>query len=107
MDDRFDQQDINTNKYIALVGYILFFIPLLVAKDSRYATYHANQGLILLICTVGVNFILTLIPFFGWMLVPLHGMCMLILFIIGVMNAVSGKAVPLPVIGNFTIIQHR
>ncbi|MCR8643162.1 hypothetical protein NV379_10870 [Paenibacillus sp. N1-5-1-14] len=107
MDDRFDQQDIESNKMISLVGYILFFIPLLAAKDSKYATYHANQGLMLLICAVAGNFVLGLIPFIGWMLIPLFSLFILVLFIIGISNAVTGKAVPLPLIGQFTIIKHR
>ena len=44
----YDTQDIQTNKVWAALSYvgILFILPLLVnGGQSRYAKYHANQGL--------------------------------------------------------------
>ena len=39
-------KDIEDNKVIAALAYIIFFLPLIVAKDSEFGKFHANQGLI-------------------------------------------------------------
>ena len=47
----FDPDDIAKNKVYAVLAYftILVLIPIFIAKDSKYARYHANQGLVLLL----------------------------------------------------------
>ena len=49
--DEFSPEDINKNKAVAIVAcfWILFFVPLVAAKDSGFAKFYANQGLILFI----------------------------------------------------------
>ncbi|OGZ35867.1 MAG: hypothetical protein A2V60_01040 [Candidatus Portnoybacteria bacterium RIFCSPHIGHO2_01_FULL_39_19] len=89
------------NTGMAIVAYIIFFIPLLTdAKNDPFVKYHVKQGLILFIGYVIEMFVGT-IPFFGWIITPLLGVILFILFIIGIMNAINGKEKPLPVIGRF------
>lgn len=100
-----DAADVEKNKGLAIVAYIIFFIPLLAAKDSRFAMYHANQGLLLLITAVVLNMLGGIIPIIGWFLImPLGNLFVFVLFIIGIVHAASGKAQPLPLIGKFSII---
>ena len=40
----FEQADIDNNKTMAGLAYIIFFLPLLVCPQSKYARFHANQG---------------------------------------------------------------
>lgn len=98
------QEDIQTNKWIAIVAYIVFFVPLLAAKDSRYALYHANQGLLLLLTTIAANVVLGLIPLIGVWLIPLANLGLLALIVVGVLHAAYGLMRPLPVIGTFLTI---
>lgn len=101
-----DEADIEKNKGIAAVAYILFFIPLLAAKDSRYAMYHANQGLLLLLLAIAINVIGGIIPFIGWFLIlPLGNLFVFILFVLGLVNALQGRTKPLPLIGGIEIIK--
>lgn len=97
--------DIEKNKTIAAVSYILFFLPLLIeeSKHSKFALYHANQSLLLLVAAVAGNIILPIIPVLGWILWPFFGIAIFVLWIIGLMNALNGKMKPVPVIGNFNI----
>ncbi|WP_338075688.1 hypothetical protein [Chengkuizengella sediminis] len=98
--------DVEDNKIWAVLAYFLFFLPLLTAKDSKFAMYHANQGLILLIFAVAVNVIGTFIPILGWLLIiPFGNLAVIIYVIIGIINSASGKTKPLPLIGNFDIIK--
>ncbi|NGZ77300.1 DUF4870 domain-containing protein [Saccharibacillus alkalitolerans] len=91
-----ESRDVEDNKTIAALAYILFFLPLLAARSSRFAMYHANQGLLLLLVLIAGNLVLGFIPFIGWMLFPLFYVAGLVYLVIGIMNAVNGKMQPLP-----------
>ncbi|NOU93548.1 hypothetical protein GC093_09995 [Paenibacillus sp. LMG 31456] len=100
-----DPADVNANKWIGVLAYILFFLPLIAAKDSRFAMYHANQGLVLLILGIVCNIVLGLIPVIGWILLPLANLASLVLAILGIIQAANGQLKPLPLIGSITIIK--
>ena len=99
-----DAQDAEKNKGMAVIAYIVFFIPLLTdAKDSPFAKFHVKQGLILLLfCIAGsiISSVLTVV-LIGLLLGPIVALATLVLFIIGIMNAVNGKMKELPYIGQF------
>lgn len=103
--------DAEKNKAMAIVGYIiplLFFIPLLSeeSKNSPFAKFHANQQLVLLISAVIVNIVGTIIPILGWFIIlPLGCIALLVIAIIGIINAAKGEMKKLPVIGGFEIIK--
>jgi len=102
-----EQTDAADNKAMAVLAYILFFIPLLAAKHSKFAMYHANQGLVLLLALVAVNIVSAIIPLIGWLLIgPLGNLALFVLAIIGILNALGGRCKPLPLIGGFRLIQH-
>lgn len=101
-----DQTDIDKHKGVAALGYIIFLIPILAARDSRYAMYHANQGLVLLLVAVAINIIGMVIPIIGWLLIaPLGTIGVLILAIIGILHAVNGQSKPLPLIGGIKLLK--
>lgn len=95
------KQDSKKNTGMAIVAYIIFFIPLLTdAKDDPFVKYHVKQGLILFIGYV-CEMIVGVFPFIGWLIAPLLGIFLFVLLIIGIVNAVNGKEKPLPIIGKF------
>ncbi|MFA7253359.1 MAG: hypothetical protein WC107_02285 [Patescibacteria group bacterium] len=91
-------RDIEENKALAALSYIwiLFLVPLLLKRDSTFAQYHAKQGLILFLVWTIIGFIFWL-PIIGWLL----GLGVIILFVIGMINALTGKMQPLPIIGKY------
>lgn len=105
----FTQEDIDANKSMGIVAYFIFFIPLLVesSKNSPYAKFHVNQGLLIVLAAIAVNVIgtLTTIILIGFLILPLGGIAVFILWVIGLMNAINGVAKPLPFIGQFTLIK--
>ncbi|MBD9094049.1 MAG: zinc ribbon domain-containing protein, partial [Bacteroides oleiciplenus] len=120
----FEKKDIEENKVMAILAYfgILVFIPILAAKESKFARYHANQGLILFMALVGwsiADYILTAILrtllWRGMGLWEIYSLCgtilnlvyfvFTILAIIGIVNALNGKAKELPVIGKYKILK--
>lgn len=89
------------NVGMAVVAYILFFVPLLTdAKDDPFVKYHVKQGLVLFITAMVINI-------FSWGILPvmifaqLLQVGIIILAILGIINAVHGKKEPLPLIGQF------
>ena len=100
----YDAQDIEKNKAMALLAYIIFLIPLLAAKDSKFARFHTNQGLVLFLCGI-IASVVAVIPVIGWIVAPIAGLVITVLAIIGIINALNGKAKELPVIGKFKILK--
>lgn len=85
-----------------LLGIIGFVLVLLARKKDAYATYHAKQSLVLAICWVIVYVVGMALPFIGWFVIwPLGNLVLIILWVIGMINAFSGKQKPLPLIGQF------
>ena len=98
-------EDIEKGKTMAGLSYFLFFLPLLACPDSKYARFHANQSLLLLITSIAGNVILGIIPVIGWMLLPVFGVAILVLVVMGLINGFGGKVKQLPIIGKFTILK--
>ena len=106
----FDKQDIESNKVMALLCYIgiLWLIPMLAAKDSKFAQYHVNQGIVLTLGSLVVSvacFIIVLIPILGWIVAPIAGLIPTAMMILGIVNVCQGKAKELPFIGSYRILK--
>jgi len=104
-----DPNDAEQNKGMAIIAYLLFFVPLLTGdhKKSPFVMYHTNQGTVLFIFAVGgwiVSSILMII-LIGALLGFVVGIASLVFLIIGIINVVNGRMKPLPLIGKFTIIK--
>lgn len=97
--------DIDKNRTMAILAYILFLIPLLAAKDSKFAMYHANQGLVLFIVAVAVHVISSFIPFFGALIAGLASLGALVFIVLGIITASNGEMKPLPLIGGVTLLK--
>ena len=105
--DSFDPEDVRSHKGMSILAYIgiLVLIPILAAKDSPFARYHSNQGLILLILGIIVSILSRLPGFLGGLLGGVGGLIVFIFFIIGIVNAANGRAKELPIIGQFRLLK--
>ena len=100
----YDPADIKANKLMAILSYlgILILIPLFLAKDSKFAKFHVNQGIIVLILDLIVwLFSRVNHGLITWIL----NIIVLIYIIIGIVNAAGGKAKELPFICKFRILK--
>ena len=102
--------DTEKNKPMAIIGYIipiLFFIPLVTdAKNSPFAKFHANQQLDLLLAAVVINIVGGVVPFLGWFIIlPFGSIFLIIVAIMGIVNAAKGTMKKLPLIGGINIIK--
>lgn len=96
-----------SNTIMAVIAYILFFVPLLTgdAKKDAFVKYHTKQGLVLFLLVVLLNVINWIVPFYFWWTINwLLSLGTLVLLIIGISNAIGGKQQPLPLIGKYADI---
>ena len=119
-------QDAQANKTMAILAYIVFFVPLITGdhRKSPFVKYHVNQGLLLFIVNAAYSFLYIFLTsvvkvrhdYFGIVYYSTPGWLSVILYIpylaiaglcvMGILNAVNGKMKPLPVIGDkITIIK--
>jgi len=103
--EAFDPKDVEQNKGMAIIAYLLFFIPLIAAKDSKFALFHANQGLTLFLAALAVNVVLGIIPILGWILLPFANLAILLLVVLGIVAAAQGRVKELPIIGQYTLLK--
>jgi uncharacterized membrane protein len=101
-----DTKDIEDNKVYAILAYIgiLCLVPILAAKDSKFAQFHANQGLVLFICGIAGS-IFARIPIFGWIIYPVVSIGIIVLAIMGIVSASKGEMKELPIIGSIKILK--
>jgi uncharacterized membrane protein len=112
-----DPNDASENKAMAILAYLLFFIPLLTGahKTSPFAKFHTNQGTVLFVTAVvyGVAYgiltaILAFIPYLGFLLISLLSIASFwvpVFAVIGIINAAGGKMSPLPLIGQLRLVK--
>ncbi len=116
MTDQFAPADINENKNAATIAVIppLFWVPLVSnSKDSPFAKFYANQGLILLIAYFVLEFVNAIMHALLKNVPVLPGLIGLICtvaptaaFIYLLIAVLNGKAKPIPFIGTlFTLLK--
>lgn len=89
------------NVGMAIVAYILFFVPLLTdAKDDAFVKFHVKQGIVLVIAWVAAV-VINIIPVLGQLVSFVASIALLVLWIIGIINAANGQEKELPVIGQY------
>jgi uncharacterized membrane protein len=126
----FNKKEMISGKGMAILSYIIPFIPYFAEKENKYVRYHARQGmdllLIAIIYSIVYNILTSLIKvrtscgsWFGynlgnyckttpwWITLPLGlvGLCISIIAIIGIINAAKGKAKELPVVNKFKVFK--
>lgn len=118
----FDPADISANKVFAVLAYIgiLVLIPLIGAPNSKFARFHANQGLVLLIGELAYGIARgVLLSVLSWVLfgparilylavkyiTGILNLVFAVLAILGIINAAQGKAKELPLVGQIHLLK--
>lgn len=115
--NNFDANDVAQNKVMGILAYLGFLclVPIFAAKNSPYARFHANQGLVLFIAEIAYGIVygilavvFAFIPVIGLIVIALIGLASIVFvvfLVIGIMNACSGEPKKLPIIGGITILK--
>ena len=97
-----------SEKVMGVLAYlgILVLIPLFAAKDSQFARYHTNQGLILFIAYLILGVLQKLFPTgFISTILWICGVIVFVFTIIGIVNVCKGECKELPWIGKYRILK--
>ncbi len=96
------QVDLPDDRLIAAIGYlgILCLVPLLLKKDSAFSQHHGKQGLVLLVAWL-VLWVGNVIPVLGQIVWMLGSIVLVIVMILGMINALQGKMWEMPVLGMY------
>lgn len=95
---------VEEGKTIAIIAYITI-IGLVIAlvmnqeKKNSFAQFHIRQSLGIMLTGL-VTSMISWIPFLGWILAPIVFIGLLVLWISGLMNAVSGREKTVPILGD-------
>jgi len=121
----YDPQDIAANKGMSVLSYIwiLFLVPMFAAPQSKFAKFHVGQGVTLFALSIAtgiISFLLGLIqvpvmvwgyptgyfstPWYISIVQFLITVPSIVFMIMGIVNAASGKAKELPIIGKFNLL---
>ena len=95
---------------------LLVLIPIFAAKDSKFARFRANQGLVLMIAEVvywiAVAIVTAIFMAINWwlgsifsMIFALGNILFLVLAILGIVAAAQGQYKALPIIGKISILK--
>lgn len=84
--------------YLTIIGLIIAFIMNKDEKDA-YASYHIRQSMGIM-ATALAFMVIGMIPILGWIVSFLGSILLIILWIVGLINAVNHKEKPVPILGN-------
>ena len=114
------RQDIDKNHAMGIISYLswVVLVPIFAAKDSAYARFHANQGLILAILETAISVVawilqrmLGRLPLIGFGFRVLGGAVALlsipvtIYAIIAFVGAIRKKALEIPFINSIKLLK--
>ena len=86
--------------FLSIIGFI---IALIAKRENRYVMFYAKQSLILFLAGIAAK-ILTLllaITVVGLLAVPFVWIIYVVLFIIALVNSLSGKEKETPIVGKY------
>ena len=90
--------------YLTFIPAILFLV-IAPYNQSKFVRFHAIQCIAMSVVAFVLQIIFMVIPFIGWILLPVLLIGLLILWIIAIMKASKGEWFQLPVIGPFAMAQ--
>jgi uncharacterized membrane protein len=90
-----NDKDVNDNKVMAALSYawILCLVPLLGKRDSKFAQFHAKQGLVLFVLELIASFFMWF-PVFGQLLM----LALVVISVLGIVKALNGEWWKIPFI---------
>ncbi|MDR0964404.1 MAG: zinc-ribbon domain-containing protein [Clostridium sp.] len=125
------EQDVQQNRAMAIVSYIIFFIPLIAGthKNSPYVRFHVNQGFTVFLLNIAYNILSWILSAVikveksygdfwgysigtyratpGWLtaILMIGSIGVLVFCILGIINAATGKMKEVPIIGKITFLK--
>lgn len=93
-----DDKTMGIIAYLTIIGLIVAIIMNNEKKDP-FTSYHIRQSLGLAVTGIALA-VIGIIPFIGWLISILGMVFIVILWIMGLINALNGSEKPVPVLGD-------
>lgn len=88
--------------YITIIGWLIAYFAMHQSKKTSLGSYHLRQTLLLFICAIAYQIIITVIimavPSIG-LILSLVSLVFLVLWVMGLIAAINGEEKPMPLIG--------
>lgn len=103
MESQVTEKTIDEGKNMAAIAYITI-IGLIIAyvqnneKKNAFTAYHIRQSLGIAVTGFALG-IIGVIPILGWLIIIFGSIGLLVLWVMGLMNALNGKIAPVPLLG--------
>ena len=87
---------------LGLIGLPFFLVPLIM-RNNEFSLYHSKQCLLLWLAGIAASMVgsLLMVVCIGLILLPAAMIFVVVLDILGLINAVKGEQKPVPVIGKY------
>ena len=82
-----------------LFGWVTGLIFFLIEKENKFVRFHAMQSIVTFGGLNVVCIVLGFIPVIGWVIIPVIGLLMLVLWIVLMVKAFQGEQIKLPLAG--------
>ena len=103
--------EVEQNKFMAVLSYfgLLVLLPIFLARDSKYVSFHINQGLLFTGLTVAFNLVAWLFSLLTggvfFFILPLGDILLLALLVLQVVRVIRDESRELPIIGRIRIFR--
>ena len=97
MGNQVEGKDIAIISHLTVIGLIIAIV-MNSSNKTEFGSYHIRQTLGLYLSYVASGLLL-FIPILGWIAAPIVAFLLLIMWIVGIINALNGYAKPMPVLG--------
>ncbi len=88
--------------YITIIGWLIAYFAMHQPKKTSLGSYHLRQTLLLFICAVCYQIVITIItiavPMLG-VILSITSLGFLVLWVMGLIAAINGEEKPMPLIG--------
>jgi uncharacterized membrane protein len=107
----FTEEELEQGRTMAALAYVFFLIPLLAAREQRYAMFHTEQAIVIwigwIILRIGYGILHTVFYYsfnigfcgfgiFNWLI----WVVLIVFWVMGLVAALQKKTEPLPLIGD-------
>lgn len=90
-------KDIAIIAYLTIIGLIAAFI-MNSEKKAPFANYHIRQVLGLALTGISLG-VIGIVPILGWLVAIFGSIILLVMWVVGLINAINGKEKPVPILG--------
>lgn len=99
--DSVSPHDIEHNRIYGYLSYLgpLFLVGLFAVPNSKFARFHANQGLVLLLATIGYVILTVLLTLLCSFLIRIFAATLIVPILLGIVLRIVRFGVILPILG--------